>query len=278
MNEPLMRNIFKSIPAIPQEEKHNDYYKDGFLICGNCHTRKETEINVLGEIRRVNCLCKCRAEERDRQYAEDKKRKWLDAAIREGIADREYLKWTMDMDDGKNPEISKAVRNYVENWQEMKAENIGLLFYGNVGTGKTFYAANIANGLLDRGVGVIMTNIPSLMTRMSKGFEEDKAKILHKVSAASMLIIDDIGIERDTPYAFEKIQEIIDTRYRSGKPLIVTTNLSLDEMMSTEDVRYQRIFNRIVEMCCMPIKVVGRSRRVSKAMQKTEKARGILGL
>ncbi len=49
---------------------------------------------------------------------------------------------------------------YVENWKEAYKSNIGLLLFGDVGTGKSFFAGCIANALLDQDVPVLMTNFP----------------------------------------------------------------------------------------------------------------------
>ena len=60
---------------------------------------------------------------------------------------------TFDKDNGSTPQLEYA-RRYVEHWPEMRKENMGLLFWGPAGTGKTFAAACIANALVEREVGV----------------------------------------------------------------------------------------------------------------------------
>ncbi len=64
-------------------------------------------------------------------------------------------------------------------------------------------------------------------------------------------------------------QKLIDTRYRSGKPLIVTTNLSKNEMEHPSDIKYSRVYDRVLEMC-IPIAVKGESRRKSNAKKIKE--------
>lgn len=267
--------------ATKDNSEPGDYYDDeGFLMCHKCHTRKQYELDVLGHMRRVPVLCECGKEALEREKEAQAKQE-TQARIRrlqeKGIADAQYLKWRIEADDRQNPKVSDAVARYAEKWDEMLERNMGILFYGNVGTGKTFFAACIANALIERGIGVMMTNIPSLMSAMSKDFEKDKAKLLWEVSNIPLLILDDVGVERDTAYGYEKIQEIIDTRYRSGKPLIVTTNLSPSELKNPQDLRYKRVYDRILEMC-YPILVDGRSRREGKAKSMRMDARDILGI
>lgn len=263
------------------KKEDGDYIgEDGLLYCGKCKTRKQFQIEILGEMRTVPVMCFCRKQEFEREQTEKKAQeiRQLTQQLKvDGIADTEYLKWTFDKDENKDSKTSIAARRYVEKWEETKAKNIGLLFYGDVGTGKTFLAACIANALIDRAVPVLMTNIPLLISSMQKDFEAEKGNILRRISSVPLLILDDIGVERDTAYGYEKLQEIIDTRYRSGKPLIVTTNLSPQELQNPTDIRYKRVYDRILEMC-HPILVNGESQRKKKASQKRNSAKEILGI
>lgn len=262
----------------------NDYYdNEDFLMCGNCHTRKQSlqDLSCIGKgLTKVPCLCKCgteKREEEERKAKEAERFNRVKILKEQGIADPQYLKHHISKDDKKNIKISGAVERYINKWKEIKEKNIGLLFYGSVGRGKTFYAGCIANSLIEQGIPVIMTNVPALITAMSKDFEKDKSVILQRISYVSLLVLDDLGVERNTAYGYEKLQEIIDTRYRSGKPLIVTTNLSPKELKEPEDIRYQRVYDRILEMC-HPIHVEGESRRQAKAKNMREEAKNILDI
>ena len=62
----------------------------------------------------------------------------------------------------QTPEI-KLAHNYVSNWEEMKANASGLLIWGDVGTGKSFFAGCIANALLEKSVPVLMTNFSRIL-------------------------------------------------------------------------------------------------------------------
>ena len=80
------------------------------------------------------------------------------------------------------------------------------------------------------------------------------------MSKYTLLIFDDLGIERQSAYMQEMLFNIIDSRWRSGLPFIVTTNLSLDQIKQPDDLEYARIYDRILERC-FPIKMVGISQR-----------------
>lgn len=272
---------FMSLIAQDNSEP-NDYYDDeNYLVCGKCHTRKQVEINLefLGRgINKVGCLCECAKKKRNeemQQAKETERANTIKKLKAQGITDPRYLTARIENDDRNNVKISNAVIRYTQKWEEMKEKNMGVLFYGEVGRGKTFFAGCIANRLLEQGIPVIMTNVPALITAMTKDFEKDKPRILNQVSNVPLLVLDDLGVERDTAYGVEKLQEIIDTRYRSGKPLIVTTNLSPNELKNPVDLRYKRMYDRVIEMCT-PILVEGESRRQEKAQNKREEFKQLI--
>lgn len=264
-----------------------DYTDDeGFLCCGTCRERKEMDITVPESLRpsgvmRVRQNCRC---ERERYEAQEKARREQDFQIRmerlrrDGITDPAYLKYTFDQDDRRNPEVSDVCLKYVQNWDSMKADNIGILFYGDVGTGKSFLACCIANALLGRLVSVSVTNFPRILNTLQGSFDDERQKRIDRLQRYSLLVIDDLGVERDTAFSVEQVYNVIDTRARSGKPLIVTTNLSMKDLQSPPSLAHSRIYDRVLEMCPIRLKLTGESRRVSNANDRKDKARRLLGL
>ena len=71
---------------------------------------------------------------------------------------------------------------------------------------------------------------------------------------------DDLGVERNTEYAMEQMFTVIDGRYRSRKPMIITTNLKLEEIKNPPDLAHARIYDRILEWCA-PVLFSGRNFR-----------------
>ena len=127
----------------------------------------------------------------------------------------------------------EKARAYVDHWPEAFKRNVGLLLFGDVGTGKSFAAGCIANALLDRDVPVLMTK--------------------------------------------EQMFSIVDSRYRSGKPMIVTTNLKLDELKHPPDLAHARIYDRILERCA-PVLFAGKNFREDNAASTKAAARVIVSL
>ena len=91
----------------------------------------------------------------------------------------------------------------------------------------------------------------------------------------SLLILDDFGMERGTDYGLEQVYNVIDSRYRSGKPLIVTTNLSLDELQHPQDTPHARIYDRLLEMCA-PILFTGTNFRRQTAQSKLDRLKTMM--
>lgn len=252
---------------------------DGLLYCGKCHTRKQTVIQIFGREDTVFCLCKCQAAARDAEEAEHKRRlrmERINIMRQDGFPDADMRNWTFERDDGSNPKISEVARNYVKNFDEMKKRGKGLLFFGKVGTGKTFLSACIANALIDQCRPCMVTNFARLVNTIS-GMYEGKQQYIDSLNNFELLVIDDLASERDTEYMNEIIQNIIDSRYRAGLPLIVTTNLTSDELKHPAEIRKQRIYSRLYEMC-LPVEVVGKDRRKQKLREEYDEISAMLGL
>lgn len=188
--------------------------------------------------------------------------------------DHALYSWTFEKDNGKNP-VMKVARDYVSKWSDFASKNAGLVLWGDVGTGKTFFAACIANALVEQNVSVKMTNFSTILNDLFA--ESDKNKYLDRLNKHSLLIIDDLGIERGTEYALEQVYNVIDTRYKSGKPLIVTTNLTLDELKFPTDIPHKRIYDRVLGMC-VPVMFNGMNFRKEEATAKMEAAKKLFGM
>lgn len=232
-------------------------------------------------------MCKCLKEARDIEEehirlflaSEKEKHRQLQAENlrKNGISDPKYRSFIFDADDLKYPDITDKCKRYVDNWDKMRDNNFGLLFYGPVGTGKTFYAGCIANALIEKLIPVVVTSFSAVISSLQAlSFGEDKNEVFKKkLQEPDLLIFDDCGIERGTEYVLEQMFLIVDARYRSNKPLIITTNLAPNEL-TTKELEYARIYDRIIENC-QPIQVLGESRRFDIAARKQEQFNKLLG-
>lgn len=170
--------------------------------------------------------------------------------------DLAYRNTTFEKDDRPDNVLSKASRSYAEKFQST-LEQHGIMFSGNVGTGKTFYACCIANAVIDRGFTAWVTTLQPLIRAL---YDYDSAnKTLDRIQKVDLLVLDDLGATAQNDYTMDRLFEIVDARYRSGKPMIVTTNLNPDEARNM-NLGMRRIFDRLIERC-KSVVVDGESRR-----------------
>lgn len=259
-----------------QKKSESEYLgEDGLLHCSVCHEPTQTRKECFGTVKTFRCVCSCERKQREameaREEQEEIERKRM---ICFGGTNMES--WCFENDDHSNPELSKIGRNYVKNFREFLNEGKGLLLYGSVGTGKTYISACIANSLISDGYSALMTNFGRIVNQMQGSFSE-KQNVLESLNRYSLLVLDDLGAERSTEYMQEMVYNIVDWRYRSGKPMIVTTNLTGEQMKATENIQLQRIYDRIFERC-LPIEVTGQSRRKQKLAAGAADMRRKLGI
>ena len=104
---------------------------------------------------------------------------------------------------------------------------------------------------------------------------EDKTEYIRSLNGYELLIIDDLGVERSSEYALENIFSVIDWRYRSGKTLIITTNIPLVQLKQETKIDKKRIYDRILERC-IPVKIDGVSRREAMTNDNMQIMKNIL--
>jgi DNA replication protein DnaC len=221
----------------------------------------------------------CRAEEikkADEERRQAEKMRRVRDMRRIGFPDDEMQNWTFDRDDNTNEKVSRVMHNYVDKFEQMRKDGKGLLLYGKVGTGKTFASACVANALIDKGYPCLMTSFARLRNTL-QGMFDGRQQYIDGLNRFDLIIIDDLGSEADTEFMGEVVQNIIDSRYRAGLPLIVTTNLTGEQLKHPTDIRKQRIYSRLLEMC-IPLEVTGTDRRKKKLTDQYKGYADLLGL
>lgn len=264
------------------------YDADGCLTCGVCKRPRQKFIMVAAptdaEPERkmrmkvtTQCDCEVAKENAEKRLKEDQDAMEKVMRLRKAsLMDAKFKGATFDNFSvtKSNERNLKLCKRYATAFDAMLEKNQGLILWGNVGTGKSFAAACIANYLLDRGVPVIMTSLVKLL-ELIQGGEEKETDILARLNSAKLVIFDDLGAERNTDYALEKIYNIVDSRYRRQKPMIFTTNLTVAEMQEETDIRYSRIYDRVFEVC-YPMQFIGQSWRMKAASRRFDEMEQLL--
>lgn len=257
MKRELEKIMIEDVEFAYDSEK--EYIKDGHAYCKVCHERKDGDVmEFFGNKMILRVACKC-----DREIEKQKKRreKQMEIERLKRTCFNSMREWSYTFENYQGEENQSLIiaKNFVEDYEKMKKENIGLLFYGSVGSGKSYLACSIANSLIEQyQISVKIRNFAQIINELQKSsFDFDKNAYIESLVNTSVLILDDLGIERDTSYAKEQVYNIVNSRYLKQKTTIFTTNLSYDTIQNCKDsVEYQRIYSRIIEMC-IPVMVVG---------------------
>ena len=262
-------------------DPETEYMKDGHAYCKTCHERKDGEVKSLMDMKFIfKNNCKCDRERFEKQKQREKEQE-IERLKRSCFISMSQWAYTFDNYKGEKDKSYTIAKNYVKEYEQMKKENIGLLFCGTVGSGKTYLACCIANALIEEYmIRVKIRNFAQIINDLQKsGFDLDKNEYIESLTNVSVLILDDLGIERDTSYAKEQVYNIVNSRYLKQKPTIFTTNLPYEKIQNSDDgVEYERIYSRIIEMC-IPIKVMGEDfrKRLQKEKLKQNKERLLKG-
>ena len=166
MKNELKATIDTITATTPEPEDYTG--EDGLLYCGKCHKPKEAyfpEGKALFGLDRHPAECDCQRAAREEREAAEQRRRHLDTVEElkhRGFTDPTMRDWTFENDNGRNPQTELA-RRYVEHWEDMRADNIGCLFWGGVGTGKSYLAGCIANALMEKEIPVRMTNFALIL-------------------------------------------------------------------------------------------------------------------
>ena len=256
--------------------KETHYEKDGHIYCKTCNERIDGKpIPMLDKkLMIIRNACKCdrdRAEQeklREKQIEQDRLRKNC-------FISKNQIAYTFEnADEDTDKEIIKKTKNYVKHFEEMRKDNVGLLLYGNVGSGKTYIACSIANAIItEYSYNVKMRNFAQILNDLQKGgFTLDRNEYIEQITNPALLILDDFGIERNTEYALEQIYNVINARYLKAR----TTNLNFKDIeQEQEDIMLGRIYSRIIEMC-LPLRVIGLDRRKIQSKEKLKKAQNLM--
>lgn len=256
-------------------------------VCPKCGNPKGFDIVILGKLRRMPVMCKC-DEERVKKYEMNEKRKEIERRLDRfrsySLMDKNFEDSTFE--NWQFNEYNKVMytlgKRYCENWEIMEKNNRGLIMWGEAGNGKTYLSFSIANELYKKGVSVLAVSVGRILNMIQETYRYDSSigemEILKTLNDVRLLILDDLGTESRTKWAYDKLYSIIDGRSRSKKPLIITTNLNNEELRKNLAVmdfktnyidHRERIYNRLIPMCTI-LEIKGSSWRIAQGAKNRE--------
>lgn len=207
----------------------------------------------------TECECLIRGREKDR----------MERLFESAKIPARYRDKTLDNFDATlQPRAHKIATEYVKTWPKKDGES--LFFAGPVSTGKTHLARAILSGLIRRhGVTALAVTVPSLMDDLRPGASEEfKAEQIQTLKTVPLLLLDDLGAQRNTEWVTERLFVIVNARYDELLPTIFTSNVYLENLRNIDG--WDRLVDRIVEMSTA-IKMNDRNYRLRNRTEGSEK-------
>ncbi len=179
------------------------------------------------------------------------------ANITPEIKECRFENFRLDYYEGPHREAAlkalQGARQFVTEY--LRNRNVpGVLFTGDVGSGKTFLAGAIANYLLEHEVNVLFLVVPDFLDELRATYhrgaggegEVDDVALLREVREVDVLVLDDLGAHNYTPWICNKLYSLLNFRLNHRLPVVITTNLALGQL---EEFLGERTTSRIVQMC-----------------------------
>ncbi len=150
----------------------------------------------------------------------------------------------LDWDRLEPPEVAVAVRDFAEHLEVWLAEGMGLTLTGNVGTGKTHVAVGLVKLACGLGIEVRFLTMAELLGAIKATYDRERtasrrrggasasgeADLLDELVDLPLLALDDLGAENPTPWVRDRLYTLVNRRYLDQRPMIVTSNLSLEAL------------------------------------------------
>lgn len=150
-------------------------------------------------------------------------------------------------DQSRDEEAYKMCLEYSEHYNdEDRRERNCLLIIGSYGTGKTHLAASIANRLMNNGIPVLFDTFSGHLNKLKLEFNGGKSVYLEQMKSVDMLILDDIGKEKQTEWSQSIMFDVINYRYEHLLPIVMTANLNGDALKAYLG---GAVWSRMCEMC-----------------------------
>lgn len=269
--------------------------KNNFIECEYCKNklyRKTIEWELYGTKRIITLdyeRCKCNDAQiywneydlkKLRMLEEEKKlvimqefSKKVERIIKNSKMSKRNLSYKFDNFEPNNS--NRKIFNNLKNYSEKLVNGIekkGLILVGNNGVGKTHLACSIANKLIENGTPVIYGTLINLLAELRNSYDTDnnisEMEIIKLYENVDLLIIDDLGKEKPSEWALEKLFTIINSRYENDLPVIITTNYNQNSIIERLSINGEidtakSIISRLYEMCYL-VKIDDIDHRIKK--------------
>ena len=201
-------------------------------------------------------------KEKDKlDFEEQKRRKYrniINRIYKENYVGRKFQEQNFEnfYVDSNNEYAVKVASDYISKSIDKKQVN-GLIITGKSGVGKTHLAAAIANKLIENDKIVLMGRLTTLLDMIRETFRDNtksENELIDLYSNVDMIIIDDLGTEKISSWALEKLYTIIQNRCENGLPIIITTRFDKEGLIerfsqSQDEQLVDAIISKLYQMC-----------------------------
>lgn len=210
-------------------------------------------VTFAGRTKRIVPKCRCLVEKEERWYAEleerERKRR-IESLFPTWALGQRFQECTFET-FSLRPGTENAYRAAREFAEEFPSpDGVGLMFLGTFGNGKSHLAAAIVHAVKSKGYTAVFASVPEVLSRIRATYDDEaretEAQLMFGLREAALTVLDDLGAEKRTDWALEKVYELVDARYRARRATVVTTNLTPEEL---EEQIGPRSYDRLLEMC-----------------------------
>ena len=239
-------------------------------ICSGCGAPYRTLLLGAHHLNCPTCDCvirRARARERQEWQEQERNQRLAAANISPRLAECTFERFGPE--EG-NRQAFQQCAEYPQRWplQLKEAQGSGLLLWGKPGRGKSHLAVAVVLALLDQEVPVHFITVPDFLSELRDGLRQNVAEgeTIGRLATVPLLVLDDLGAEKDTAWTNEKLYQLINRRYQNLLPLVATTNSDLSRL---EQSLGAHTVSRLLEIC-LPLEVKGPDRRKQAAKERKQ--------
>ena len=228
------------------------YHRGSYEDC-DCPEAVEYRKKIEEELARERAERERR--EKERAYREKIERLLKESKLGERFKSRTFENFEITK---KNKFAYEIAKKYADEFEKYLKSGLGLMFTGSYGAGKTHLAAAICHELIKKGFQPIFGTMITLLEKIKATYDEyaleNEEQIINKYLSCDLLIIDDLGKEKPSEWALEKLYYIINSRYEAMKPVVITSNYDIERLkvrltLKDNSETAEAIISRLYEMC-----------------------------